>query len=236
MELTEFAICKGWSVKTRLSLIFLLVTISSCPCLKLGEEPSPDRIRYLRLQELIGRIGSAEFRPVKEERMYPFTYVFRKAGGGEIIRQGDGFVLIHGSLWCLVQRWRDDNTGNPGQRMLIFDRSLKEFEAEVRQWPEGSLRQQSNRWTCIRMSHPENESLDLFHCEYYYPEGTEQVIHSSKTWPLYEAFSWNENGMLVRITRFTNSFVAYRYEGLKLKLIEFGRNETINTFADFAYE
>ncbi|MDH3558875.1 MAG: hypothetical protein OES18_23795 [Deltaproteobacteria bacterium] len=224
-------------MKTRLSLyIFLLVTLSSCSYLKLGEKPSPDRIRYMRLQELIGRIGSAEFRPVQAERMYPFTYVFRKAGGGKIIRQGDGFVLIHGSLWCLVQRWRDAKTGNPGQRMLIFDRSLKKFEAEVRQWPEGNPKQRWNHWTCIRMSEPENESLDRFHCEYYYPEGTEQVIHSSKTWPLYQAFSWNENGMLVRITRFTNSFVAYRYEGLKLKLIEFGSNETINTFAVFTYE
>ena len=224
-------------MKTRLSLyIFLLVMLSSCSCLRVGEEPSPDRIRYLRLQELIGRIGSKEFQPVQEERMYPFTYVFRKAGGGEIIRQGHGFVLLHGSLWCLVQRWRDANSGNPGQRMLIFDRSLKKFEAEVRQWPEGNPKQNYNHWTCIRFVDPSNESLDLFRCEYYYPEGTEQIVHSSKTWHFYEAFSWNENGMLVRITRFTNSFAAYKYEGFKLKLIEFGSNETIKTFTHFTYE
>ena len=224
-------------MKARLLLfLFLLVTLSGCSITKPDEEPSPDQIRYLRLQELIGRIGSADFHPLQEERMYPFTYVFRRAGGGDIIRQGDGFVLIHGSLWCLVQRWRDANTENPGQRMLIFDRSLKKFEAEVRQWPEGSRRQESNRWTCIRMPHPENESLDLFHCEYYYSEGTKQVIHSSKTWPFYEAFSWDENGMLVKITRFSDSYVTYRYEGLKLKLIEFGSNETVNTSANFTYK
>jgi hypothetical protein len=62
------------------------------------------------------------------------------------------------------------------------------------------------------------------------------MINDSKTWPLYEAFSWNENGMLVRITRFTNSFVLYSYEGLKVKLIEFGSNEAIKTFADFTYK
>jgi hypothetical protein len=224
-------------MNVRLSLFFfLLVTLSSCSITKPDEAPSPDRIRYLRLQELIGRMSSAEFHPFKEESMYPFTYVLRKAGEGEIIRQGDGFVLIHGSLWCLVQRWRDANTGNPGQRMLIFDRSLKKFEAEVRQWPEGNPKQRWNHWTCIRFLDPNNESLDLFHCEYYYPEGTEQMIHDSKTWPFYEAFSWNENGMLVRITRFTNAFVVYSYEGLKLKLIEFGGNEAIATFADFTYK
>ncbi len=224
-------------MKARLLLfLLLLVTLSSCSITKPDEAPSPDRIRYLRLQELIGRMSSAEFHPFQEESMYPFTYVLRKAGGGEIIRQGDGFVLIHGSLWCLVQRWRDANTGNPGQRMLIFDRSLKKFEAEVRQWPEGNPKQGWNHWTCIRFVDPNNENLDLFHCEYYYPEGTEQMIHDSKTWPLYEAFSWNENGMLVKITRFTNSFVLYCYEGVKLKLIEFGSNEAINTFADFTYK
>jgi hypothetical protein len=62
------------------------------------------------------------------------------------------------------------------------------------------------------------------------------MIHDSKTWPLYEAFSWNENGMLARITGFTNSFVVFKYEGLQLKRIEFGSNETLNTFVDFTYE
>ncbi|MGD8436556.1 MAG: hypothetical protein PVH34_01965 [Syntrophobacterales bacterium] len=224
-------------MKARLLFFFiLLVTLNSCSITKPDEAPSPDRIRYLRLQELIGRIGSADFHLVQEERMYPFTYVFRKAEGGEIIRQGDGFVLIHGSLWCLVQRWRDASTGNPGQRMLIFDRSLKKFEAEVRQWPEGNPKQRWNHWTCIRFVDPNNKNLDLFHCEYYYPEGTKQVIHSSKGWPFYEALSWNKNGMLVKITRFTDSYVAYRYEGLKLKLIEFGGNEKVNTFAEFTYK
>ncbi len=224
-------------MKARLSLfLLLLVTLSSCSITKPDEEPSPDSIRYFRLQELIGRIGSANFQPFQEESMYPFTFVFRKAGAGEIIRQGDGFVLIHGPLWCLVQRWIDANTGNPGQRMLIFDRSLKKFEAEVRQWPEGHPKQRWNHWTCTRFVDPNNESLDLFHCEYYYPEGTEQMIHDSKTWPLYEALSWNENGMLVRISRFTNSSVLYSYEGLKLKLIEFSRNKAITAFADFTYQ
>jgi hypothetical protein len=120
--------------------------------------------------------------------------------------------------------------------MLIFDRSLRKFEAEARQWPKGNPRQVANHWTCIRISDPEKENRDLFNCEYYYPEGTEQVIHSAKTWPLYEGFSWHENGLLQRVTRFTNSFAAYHYENLRLKRIEFGIGEKINTFADFTYE
>jgi len=224
-------------MKTRLSLyLFLLVAMSSCSYLKLGEQPSTDSIRYLRLQELIDRIGAADFRPVQEERMYPFTYVLRKAGGGEIIRQGDGFVLIHGSLWCLVQRWRDANTGNPGQRMLIFDRSKKEFEAEVRQWPEGNPKKRWNHWTCIRFVDPNHEHLDLFRCEYYYPEGVEYMIHDSQTWPLYEKFLWNQEGLLKRINRFKESSVEYSYEGLKLVRIEFRKAETTATFAEFIYK
>jgi len=212
------------------------VTQGSCSSPKPGERSPPDRIRYLRLHELIRRIGSAEFTPVHDEKRYPFTYVFRKARGGEIVRQGEGFVLIHGSLWCLVQRWRDAKTGNPGQRMLIFDRNLRKFEAEVRQWPEGNPRQVANHWTCIRMPNPEKEGSDLFNCEYYYPEGTEQLIHNAETWPLYEAFYWNKNGLLERITRFTSSFAAYHYDNLKLKRIEFGTGKRINTFADFTHE
>ena len=224
-------------MKTRLSLyIFLLVILGSCPYSRLGEQPSPDRSRYLHLQELIDRIGSAEFQPLQQERMYPFTYIFRKAGRGEIIRQGDGFVLIHGSLWCLVQRWQDADTGNPGQRMLIFDRSLKKFEAEVRQWPEGNPRQRWNHWTCIRVADPNHVKLDLFHCEYYYPEGVEHLIHDSETWPLYQKFFWNDEGLLKRIARFNESSAEYSYEGLKLERIDYRKAEITITFAEFTYK
>lgn len=210
--------------------------LSNCSYPKLREEAPPDRARTLHLQALIHRLGSPEFQAVEGERVYRFTYVFRKAQGGEIIREGNGFVLMHGSLWCLVQRWLDITTGNPGQRMLIYDRRLRKFEAEVRQWPEGNQRQKWNHWTCIRFSNPKDEDGDLFQCEYYYPEGTEQVLHNSKTWPLYEFFSWDEKGLLEEITRFTNCFVRYRYEGVKLKRFEFGCGETTKTFADFTYE
>jgi hypothetical protein len=52
---------------------------------------------------------------------------------------------------------------------------------------------------------------------------------------LYQAFSWNEDGLLERITRFTNSFVRYTYDGFRVIRIEFGSQETVSTFAEFTY-
>ncbi|UCG14560.1 MAG: hypothetical protein JSU72_08985 [Deltaproteobacteria bacterium] len=168
--------------------------------------------------------------------MYPFSYVFRKAESGEIIREGEGYILIHGAWWCLVRRWQDNIVGTPGQRMLIVDRKERRFEAEMRKWPEGSPGQRWNHWTCIRSPDPHEADLDLYLCEYYYPEGTDRVIHDSGDWVFYEDFSWNDNGLLESITRYKHSYVRYTYEGLKLKRIEFGRSDTIHTVAELTYK
>ncbi len=222
-------------IKLPFCLLSVFVLIS-CALPESRKEVSPDPERYIRLQALIHRIGAAGFYPDEGEKLYPFTYAFRKAEGGEIVRQGDGFVLVKGPLWCLVRRWRDPATGNPGQRMLIVDRSQRKFEAEVRQWPEGDLRQRWNHWTCIRSTDPHDDTLDLYDCEYFYPEGTERAIYNAESYIFYEAFSWNEDGLLESITRFSNSFVRYSYEGLKVKRIEFGSHKTISTFAEFTYD
>ncbi len=223
-------------MKSRLSSYLLVpVILIGCALPKSPSEVLSDPERVLRLQALIRRIGSSGFHPEEGEERYSFTYTFRKADGGEIVRQGDGFVLVKGPLWCLVRRWRDRATGNPGQRMLIVDRSQRRFEAEVRQWPEGNLRQRWNHWTCIRSTDPQDDTLELYDCEYFYPEGTERAIYSAESYIFYEAFSWNEDGLLESITRFSNSFVRYSYEGLKVKRIEFGSHKTISTFAEFTY-
>lgn len=217
-------------------LVFLLLLLS-CVFADNPSAVAPDQERLLRLQAFIHRIGSSGFYPAKGEKMYPFRYALRTAEGGKIVRQGEGFVLIHEPLWSLVQRWRDPVTGNHGQRMLIVDRREREFEAEVRQWPEGSRRQKGNNWTCMRLADPSDEGLDLFGCEYRYPDGTERVIHDSESWPFYKGFLWNGDGLLVvKETGFKNSSVQYRYDGLKLKRIEFRSGETIITFAEFTYE
>jgi hypothetical protein len=224
-------------MRTRLSIYLLLFIIfSSCEARKIPEQVLPDSDQYLRLQALIDRIGSLQFHPAEEERMYPFTFAFRKAKGGKIIRQGEGFVLLHKTLWCLVQHWQDNQTDKPGHRMLIFDRRERKFEAEVRRWPEGNLKQRWNHWTCIRVSVPDDEELGLYHCEYYYPDGTEHVTRNLKEWDFYGSFMWNEDGLLERMTRFSNSSVQYRYEGLKVKRIEFRRGETIATYTEFTYK
>ena len=216
-------------------LVLLLISLCGCALQVRGKEV-PDAKRYLRLQKLIHRLGSEDFRPTGGESMYPFTYVFRKVRGGEVIRQGEGFVLIRGWQWCLVRRWLDKNTGDPGQRMLIVDRRKRKFEAEVRQWPEGNPKQRWNHWTCIRFPDPEIGRQDLYHWEYYYPEGTEIVVQRSEESNLHRGFAWYENGLLAEITRFTNSFVKYQYEGVKVKRIEYGARKTVSTVVEFRYE
>jgi hypothetical protein len=222
-------------VRLPFCLLFLMLLVS-CALPRSRSEVSPEKERYLRLQALIGRIGSSGFAPDEGERVYSFTYALRMAEGGEVVRQGDGFVLVKDPLWCLVRRWRDPTNGNPGQRILIVDRNQRKFEAEVRQWPEGSLQQRWNQWSCIRFSHPLVDRLDLYDCEYFYTEGTERVIQNAENWVFYEAFSWNENGLLERIARFSNSFVHYSYEGLKVNRIEFGRERTISAFVELTYD
>jgi hypothetical protein len=196
----------------------------------------PDANRYLRLRKLIHRLGSEEFQPTEGEDMYPFTYVFRKAQGGEVIREGKGFVFTRGSQWCLVRRWLDKKTGDPGKRMLIVDRTNRKFEAEMRQWPQGNPRQRYNHWTCIRFPDPHDDRRDLYHWEYYYPEGTEIVVESSEESNLYSGFAWYDNGLLAEITRFSVSFVKYRYEGVRVKRIEYGARNKVSTVVEFAYK
>jgi hypothetical protein len=188
------------------------------------------------LQAFIHRVGSPRFKPVEGESMYPFTYALRRAEGGKIVRHGEGYVLVNEPLWCLIQRWRDPNTGNPGQRMFIVDREEKKFEAEVRQWPEGSKRQRWNHWICIRFPDSNDESLDIFRCEYYFPEGKEIISQKAGSSLFYKEFFWNGNGLLSRINRLADSSARYHYDGLKLKRIEFREGETVRTFAEFTYE
>lgn len=224
-------------MKIRLSFCLLLLSfLISCTFSHSSGEAVPEHDRYLRLQAFIHRVGSPGFNPVEGERMYPFTYALRKAEGGEIVRHGEGYVLINEPLWCLFQRWRDPNTGNPGQRMFIVDRNKKKFEAEVRQWPEGSQRQRWNHWTCIRFPDSSDESFDIFRCEYYLPEGIELISRKAGSSLFYKEFFWNGNGLLTRINRLTKSSAQYLYDGLKLKRIEFREGEAIRTFAEFTYE
>ena len=219
------------------SYLLLFIILGSCAAPRIPEEALPDRDRYLRLQALIDRIGSLQFHPAEEERMYPFTFAFRKAEGGEIIRQGEGFVLLHKTLWCLVQHWQDNQTEKPGHRMLIIDRRDRKFEAEVRRWPEGDPKQRWNHWTCIRVSSPDvDDELGLYQCEYYYPKGIERVTRNSREWDFYGSFMWNEDGLLERMVRFSNSSVQYRYAGMKVERIEFHRGETMVTFTEFTYK
>ena len=224
-------------MKARLSFCLILHSfLISCALSRSSTEVVPDQDRYFRLQAFIQRVGSPRFKPVEGERMYPFTFALRQAEGGKIVRHGEGYVLINEPLWCLIQRWRDPNTGNPGHRMFIVDRKEKKFEAEVRQWPKGNKRQRWNNWRCIRFPDSSDESLDIFRCEYYLPEGTEIISRKAGSSIFYEEFFWNGNGLVTRINRFTKSSAQYLYDGLKLKRIEYREGETIRTFTEFTYE
>jgi hypothetical protein len=193
--------------------------------------PGPPRSTLLRT--LMERLDSPGFSPVAGEIFCPFTYTFRKASGEEIVSNGRGFVLVHDSLWCLVQHWDDRTTGSPGQRMLVVDRSGRRLEAEVRRWPDGSREQWGNRWICIRSA---DDSEVLYLCDYFFPEGTEQVIQSTGRGGFYGPPRWNEDGLLQELTRFADSSMVFTYEGIKVKRIEFLRGKSIVTFMDFAYK
>jgi hypothetical protein len=220
----------------RIALLLLVVFLNGCAVWQARVKEGDERIRGQTLQDFIRRLGSPDFHPVGGEQMYPFTFVFQKAEGGEMVRQGEGFVLAKGSLWCLVQHWQDSHTDSPGQRMFIVDRSTRKLEAEVRHWPEGNPRQRWNNWICIRDSAVQGDDSDLYHCEYYYPEGTERFIRKPQEWGFYQDFFWNEDGLLEKTTRFSNSSSRYRYEGVKLKRIDYGIKGTVRTFVEFTYK
>ncbi|HYR01816.1 MAG TPA: hypothetical protein VES58_00625, partial [Syntrophobacteria bacterium] len=143
-----------------------LVVALGCAHLGGRWELPPEPPRPLLVRSLIDRLGSSDFSPVPGETLYHFTYTFQKANGEEIVSKGRGFVLVHGALWCLVQHWNDRITGNPGERMLVVDRTGRTLEAEVRRWPEGSRERWGNHWICIRSA---GEAGDLYLCDYFFP-------------------------------------------------------------------
>jgi hypothetical protein len=217
-----------------LFITFAMVAALGCvPMEGQRELATPEPSRPPVVRSLVDRLSSADFSPIPGETLYPFTYTFQKANGEEIVGNGRGFVLVHGALWCLVQYWDDRITRNPGERMLVVDRTRRTLEAEVRRWPEGSQEQWGNRWTCIRSA---DESEDLYLCDYFFPEGTEQVIQSSGRGEFYGPSRWNEDGLLQELARFADSSIAFTYEGMKVKRIEFVSRGAIVTFMDFAYE
>jgi hypothetical protein len=214
-------------------IAFTMVAALGCAPLAEQREPPPETPRSLLLRTLIERLSSPEFSPMPEEILYPFTYSFQKASGEEVVAKGRGFVLIHGALWCLVQHWEDRVTGNPGHRMLVVDRTGRTLQAEVRRWPEGSRERWGNHWTCIRAA---DEAEDLYLCDYYFPEGTAQVIQSSGRGRFYGPSRWNGDGLLEELARFADASMAFTYEGVKVKRIEFLTRGTMVTFMDFAYQ
>jgi hypothetical protein len=228
-------LAEGIFMKLR-DLLITLAVVAALGCVGLEgqrESATPEPHRALLVRNLIDRLSSPDFSPIPGETIYPFMYTFHKASGEEIVRNGRGFVLVHGALWCLVQYWDDRITGNSGERMLIVDRTRRRLEAEVRRWPEGSREQWGNRWTCIRSA---DESEDLYLCDYFYPDGTEQVSQSSGRGGFYGSSRWNEDGLLQELARFADSSMAFTYEGMRVKRIEFLSRGAVVTFMDFAYE
>jgi hypothetical protein len=197
-----------------------------------GESPR-EPAHSLLLGALIQRLSVPDFSPGEGEVIYPFTYSFCKESGEEIVRNGKGFILLQGSLWCLVQRWDDRLTGNPGQHMLIVDRAARKIEAEVRAWPEGSRERWGNYWTCVRLV---DHGEDFYLCEYLFPEGTEQVLQSPGKMGFFGPARWNADGLVDEITRFPGASMAFTYEGARVKHIEFRRGASVVTFMDLFYQ
>jgi len=210
-------------------------TVIAFGCAHPGIEPESSRepVHLHLLGALVQRLGSPDFSPGEKEVMYPFTYVFRKASGEEIVKNGSGFVLLRGPLWCLVQRWDDRVTGNPGQRLLVVDRTARKLEAEVRDWPEGSRERWGNHWTCLRLA---DQGEDLYLCEYHFPEGTEQVLQSPGKKGFFVPARWNGDGLPEELPRFADASMVLSYEGPRVKHIEFRQGTTMVTFMDFLYE
>ena len=216
-----------------LFIAFAIAAALSCAPLEGQRELPPKPSRAPLVHRLVDRLGSPDFAPIPGETLYPFTYTFQKANGEEIVGNGRGFVLVQGALWSLVQYWDDRITGNPGARLLIVDRTRRTLEAEVRRWPEGSREQWANRWTCIRSADP---SEDLYICDYFFPEGREQVIQYAKRGGFYGPSRWNDEGLLQELARFADASMVFTYEGMKVKRIEFLSRGAIVTFMEFAYQ
>lgn len=217
------------------ALVVACATVIAFSCAHPGIELDSSREpgHSLLLGALIQRLGLPDFSPGEGEVMYPFTYAFCKASGEEIVRNGSGFVLLRGSLWCLVQRWDDRVTGNRGKRMLIVDRTARKLEAEVREWPEGSRERWGNHWTCLRLV---DQGEDLYLCEYHFPEGTEQVLQSPGSRGFFGPARWNGDGLLEELARFADASMVLSYEGPRVKRIEFRKGTTMVTFMDFLYK
>jgi hypothetical protein len=215
-----------------LFITFAVVAALGCAQVGARRELPPEPPRSVLVRSLIERLSSPEFSPLPGETLYPFTYTFQKANGEEIVKKGRGLVLVQGALWCLVQHWEDRISGNPGERMLVVDRIGRTLEAEVRRWPEGSGERWGNHWTCIRSA---DEAGDLYLCDYFFPEGTERVLQPSGGRGFYGPSRWNEDGLLQELARFADSSMAFTYEGMKVRRIEFLKGRTMVTFMDFAY-
>jgi hypothetical protein len=229
------AILRGVLSMKLKALVVVCATVIAFGCAPPGIERDSSREpgHSLLLGALIQRLGSPDFSPGEGEVMYPFTYAFCKASGEEIVTNGSGFVLLRGPLWCLVQRWDDRVSGNPGRRMLIVDRTARKLEAEVREWPEGSRERWGNHWTCLRLA---DQGEDLYLCEYHFPEGAEQVLQSPGTRGFFVPARWNGDGLPEELPRFADASMVLSYEGPRVKHIEFRTGTTMITFMDFLYE
>jgi len=216
-----------------LVLVLTMVATLGCTQIAVPREMPPEPERSSLLQALIARLKSPEFSPRAGETLYPFTYTFRRASGEEIVRNGRGFVLLHGPLWCLVERWEDRATGKPGELMLLVDRNGRNLEAEVRRWPAGSRERGPYEWTCIRSA---DDGEPNYVCDYSFPEGTTQASQPSGPGKFYGTCRWNGDGLLEELTRFSEASMVFTYEGPKVTRIEFQRRGTMVTFMDFSYQ
>ncbi|MBW1981333.1 MAG: hypothetical protein JRJ12_08915 [Deltaproteobacteria bacterium] len=222
--------------RKRLTVIFLsLFLLPGCAAAKSKEENEFQNLRVDQVRSLVKRLTSPQFVPIAGETLYPFSFSFHKVNNNSNIREGKGFILVQGSLWCLVRKWLDKETLALGMRVFIVDRDKKEFVAEFRQWPKGNKRAKWNNWLCIRLDQSESSASDAYYLEWYFPEGTEQRIIPADKWSLYGQFTWLANGLLEKMTSFTNSYVRYYYNGLKITRIEFGKEGLTHTMTSFKY-
>jgi len=122
-----------------------------------------------------------EFSPTPEEILYRFTYTFQKANGEEIVRNGRGFVLVHGSSGVSCNTGMIASPGTPASdaRARSNREDARGGGAAVAGRKPGAV---GNHWTCIRSA---DGAEDLYLCDYYFPEGAEQVIQSSGSGQFY---------------------------------------------------
>ena len=62
------------------------------------------------------------------------------------------------------------------------------------------------------------------------------MLQSSGRGGFYGPSRWNGDGLLQELTRFADSSMAFTYEGMKVRRIEFLKGKTMITFMDFTYE